>query len=68
MQRISSTPFDFNSSAFSINPGTCFKLQAGHLKIKTIDKALKKKKKKTELKKKKRELSPEIGIAGDRRA
>ncbi|GAY34930.1 hypothetical protein CUMW_277550 [Citrus unshiu] len=29
MQRISSTPFDFNSSPFSMNPGTCFKLQVG---------------------------------------
>ena len=26
MHKISATPFDFNSSAFSINPGTCFKL------------------------------------------
>ncbi|KAK9218622.1 hypothetical protein WN943_007259 [Citrus x changshan-huyou] len=29
MQRISSTPFDFNSLAFSMNPGICFKLQVG---------------------------------------
>lgn len=30
INKISSTPFDFSSSAFSTNPGTCFKLGHTH--------------------------------------